>query len=494
MSRLPQTARVVIEPWRGAGPAAAAAALHDRPRLAWLDSSMPDARLGRWSIVASDPRWAITAYGGDVVLETAGGPRRLAPGALHAFAAAVEAEPLAALPDAHDAHDAAIATLPFLGGAIGVFGFELGREVERLPATTRDDVGAPDLAFGWYDAALVWDGAREAGWLVGRPDAVHALRDRLARGATEAIEAASAGVLRPNMTRATYLRAVQRARAYIAAGDIYQVNFAQRFSAPYGGRGFDLYRRLRGVSPAPFAAYLDLRGDFGGVEVLSSSPERFLLAHGDRIETRPIKGTRPRGTTPDEDARHAEALRASTKDRAEHLMIVDLERNDLGRIAATGSVRVPEFAALESYAQVHHLTSTVEAARRADVGLEALLRATFPGGSISGAPKIRALEIIDELEPTVRGVYTGAIGYVSARTAGEAWRLDLNIAIRTITLADGVAHLHVGGAIVHDSDPEAEYAETLDKARGMARALGVTLPDEVAVPASSASPAAPAPR
>ncbi len=485
MSRFPHTARVVIEPWRGVGPAAAAAALHDRPRLAWLDSSMSHARLGRWSIVASDPRWAITAYAGDVVLETAAGPRRLDPGALHAFAAAVEAEPLAALSDADvDAHG-----LPFLGGAIGVLGFELGREVERLPATTRDDVGAPDLAFGWYDAALVWDGAREAGWLVGRPEAVHALRgrlDRFARGATEAIEAASAGVLRPNMTRTAYLRAVQRAREYIAAGDIYQVNFAQRFSAPYGGRGFDLYRRLRSVSPAPFAAYLDLRGDFGGVEVLSSSPERFLLAEGDRVETRPIKGTRPRGTTPDEDNRHAAALRASAKDRAEHLMIVDLERNDLGRVAATGSVRVPEFAALETYAQVHHLTSTVEATRRADVGLEALLRATFPGGSISGAPKIRALEIIDELEPTVRGVYTGAIGYVSARTDDEAWRLDLNIAIRTITLADGVAHLHVGGAIVHDSDPEAEYAETLDKARGMARALGVTLPDEVAAPASPA--------
>ena len=388
---------------------------------------------------------------------------------MHALARAVEAEPQPVLPEDAPA-------LPFFGGAIGVLGFELGREVERLPATTRDDIGAPDLAFGWYDAAVVWDEQRHEGWLTGRADAVHALRARLATLPPPiAADRASAGVLRSNMTRAAYLAAVARARAYIEAGDIYQVNLAQRFSAPYSGGGFELYRRLRDVSPAPFAAYLDLRGDFGGVEVLSSSPERFLLADGDRLETRPIKGTRPRGATPAEDAALAAALRASTKDRAEHLMIVDLERNDLGRVAITGSVRVPEFAALETYAQVHHLTSTVEARRCPDIGVEALLRAMFPGGSISGAPKIRALEIIDELEPTVRGVYTGAIGYLSAHG-----RIDLNIAIRTITLADGVAHLHVGGAIVHDSDPHAEYAETLDKARGMARALGVALPDEVA--------------
>lgn len=208
---------------------------------------------------------------------------------------------------------------------------------------------------------------------------------------------------------------------------------------------------------------------------MSSSPERFLLLDGDTMETRPIKGTRPRGRTPAEDAALAAELRDSPKDRAEHVMIVDLERNDLGRIARPGSVNVAEFAALETYRQVHHLTSTIRAERRSGVSLEETLRATFPGGSITGAPKVRALEIIDELEPTVRGAYTGAIGYVSAHG-----RTDLNIAIRTITLANGIAHLHVGGAIVHDSDPEQEYAETLHKARGMARALGLRLPDEVA--------------
>ncbi len=459
---------LTIEPWEGPGPAVAVGALRGRPGLAWLDSAMSGAALGRWSILTSDPRWTMTAYGMDVLYDGPCGPRRLDPGALHAFARAVEAEP-------HPAEGLASGLgLPFVGGAIGYLAFELGREVERLPATTLDDVGAPDLAMGWYDAALVWDGVDGRGWLVGRAEAVAALRERLS-GPVVARGGFHAGALRPNMTREAYLASVRRAQDYVRAGDIYQVNFAQRFSTPLHGAGLDAYLALREASPAPFAAYLDARGAFGGVEVMSSSPERFLLLDGDMLETRPIKGTRPRGHTPAEDAALSDELRASRKDLAEHVMIVDLERNDLGRIARAGSVDVAEFAALESYRQVHHLTSTVRAARRPGVSLEETLRATFPGGSITGAPKVRALEIIDELEPTVRGVYTGAIGYVSAHG-----RMDLNIAIRTITLANGVAHLHVGGAIVHDSDPEQEYAETLHKARGMARALGVTLPDEVA--------------
>lgn len=466
------TAVLTVQPWLACDAAAAAARLRGRPGLAWLDSSLVDGSLGRWSIVASDPRWTLTGYEDGVLLECAGAPRRFGPGALHVFAHLTEREPRATLPA--DAPDG----LPFAGGAIGYLGFELGREIERVPATTRDDTGAPVLAFGWYDAALVWDGVAQRGWLVGRTEAVVGLRARLEAAAgleASAAGAGSVGLLRANMTRRTYLEAVQRAQAYIAAGDIYQVNLTQRFSTLTDFDGFDLYRRLRAVSPAPFAAYLDVRGVFGGVEVLSSSPERFLRVDGSRMETRPIKGTRPRGTTPAEDARLAAELRGSAKDLAEHVMIVDLERNDLGRVAVPGTVRVPEFAALESYRQVHHLVSTVEAERAPTVGLEATLRATFPGGSISGAPKVRALEIIDELEPTVRGVYCGSIGYVSVHGP-----VDLNIAIRTITLVDGVAHIHVGGAIVHDSDPEAEYAETLAKARGMARALGVVLPDEVA--------------
>ncbi|MPZ99582.1 MAG: aminodeoxychorismate synthase component I [Dehalococcoidia bacterium] len=459
-----------IEPWTACDPSAAAARLRARPGLAWLDSALPDARFGRWSIVGSDPRWRLTAYGEDVFLEGAAGLQRCSSGALTTLTRLVEAE------DA-PSHAAAPDGLPFLGGAVGYLGFELAREVERLPATTLDDVGVPSLAMAWYDAALVWDGEAEAGWLVGRRDAVHALRRRLEDGATPDTEATRArhitAPLHANMTHARYIEAVERARAYIRAGDIYQVNLAQRFSALVAEPGIDVYQRLRRVSPAPFAAYLDIEAPLGRLEVLSSSPERFLLADGGHLETRPIKGTRPRSADAEDDRRLAAELLGSTKDHAEHVMIVDLERNDLGRVAATGTVRVPQLAELESFAQVHHLTSTVTAERRPGVGLEALLRATFPGGSITGAPKVRALEIIDELEPTARGVYTGSLGYISAHG-----RIDLNIAIRTLTLSDGVAHMHVGGAIVYDSEPEAEYEETLHKARGMARALGVRLPDE----------------
>lgn len=472
---------LTVEPWTRCDPAEAAARLRGRPHLVWLDSALHHRQRGRWSIVASDPRWVMFAQGSSIAVHDQSGMRRVQGDPIAAFAARVDAE---AGPDLDGARD-----LPFLGGAIGYLGFELGRFVERLPATTIDDVGAPDLAMAWYDAALVWDAAAHAGWLVGTSEAVCALRRRL-RCAPEHAEAPHGSSqscdLRSNVTRAAYLDAVRRALRYIEAGDIYQVNLSQRFSLPVHAGGFDLYRRLRAVSPAPFAAYLDFRTPdptpgVTGVEVLSSSPERLLLLDGDRLETRPIKGTRRRGATPVEDARAARALLASAKDAAEHVMIVDLERNDLGRIAEVGSVRVEELAALESFAQVHHLTSTITARRRPDVGLDDTLRAVFPGGSITGAPKIRAIEVIDELEPTVRGVYTGAIGYVSAHG-----RADLNIAIRTITLAGGEAHLHVGGAIVADSDPAAEYQETLDKARGMARALGVRLPDEPAAGADAA--------
>ena len=468
-------------------PERAAEALRRLPGLAWLDSALPHPQRGRWSILAVRPRWTLSARGRrlrraseDYVEEFEGDPIAVAARAIEAEQRAWEA--VARAP-------AARAALPFAGGAIGYLGFELARHIERLPATTIDDVGAPDLALGWYDAALVWDGSARRGWLAGAPRAVAALGRDLAcvedAGWTAGIAGAEAltplaggpgrlARFEPNMERGDYLERAEAARRYIAAGDIYQVNLSQRFCAPLPVAGFEAYRRLRRASPAPFAAYLDATaGADGGVEVLSSSPERLLLVDGERLETRPIKGTRPRGRGAAEDARLAAELRASAKDAAEHVMIVDLERNDLGRIAEVGSVAVPQLARLESYSHVHHLTSSVTARRRRGVGLAATLRAMLPGGSISGAPKIRALEIIDELEPTVRGVYTGAIGYFSAHG-----RSDLNVAIRTITVARGHAYAHAGGAIVHDSVVEAEYQETLDKARGMARALGVLLPDE----------------
>jgi len=467
---------IVVERWEGDDPTEAVSRLRGRPGLAWIDSALADSRYGRWSLVASDPRWALTAKG--AATRVAGdAPNIEAADPLALLAHLIEAE--AVVPPASTSEGVA---LPFAGGAIGLLAFEAGRYVERLPVTTVDDGGSPGLAWGWYDAALCWDGNAGRGWLVGRPEAVGELRARLSARIVPPRRArvkAGGRHLVSNFTRADYLDAVERARKYIAAGDIYQVNLSQRFTVRVDEDGLDLYCRLREASPAPFAAYLDFRAldvpaGVARLEVLSSSPERLLLIDGDRLETRPIKGTRPRGRTPETDACLAEELRASVKDSAEHVMIVDLERNDLGRVSAVGTVRVEALAALETYANVHHLTSTIAGQRRPDASLEDVLRAVFPGGSISGAPKIRAMQIIDELEPTERGVYTGSIGYISA--CGHA---DLNIAIRTITLADGIARFQVGGAIVHDSTPEAEYRETLDKARGMAQALGVRLPDEV---------------
>jgi len=259
------------------------------------------------------------------------------------------------------------------------------------------------------------------------------------------------------------LDAVARVIEYVYAGDIFQANLSQRLEAPLAGTPFELYRRLRQRNPAPFAAYLA----FGDVVVVSSSPERFLCVDaGRRVETRPIKGTRPRGVGPEHDAALALALAESDKDRAENVMIVDLLRNDLSRVCQPGTVRVPELFALEHYQTVHHLVSTVVGELAPELDALDLLRAAFPGGSITGAPKVRAMQIIAELEPTQRGVYCGSIGYLSATGA-----LDSSIVIRTYLVVGRDVYFQVGGGIVADSDPEQEYRETLDKARGLIAAL-----------------------
>ncbi len=270
--------------------------------------------------------------------------------------------------------------------------------------------------------------------------------------------------LKGGFTHKEYVDAVEKARQYIIAGDIFEVNLSQRFEAELSITPYELYQRLRQINPAPFACYLD----FDEVSVVSASPERFLRVQGDWVETRPIKGTRPRGKTPEEDQALAKELLTSAKDRAENIMIVDLERNDLGRLCRFGTVKVTELAILEVFPTVFHLTSTVVGRLREGQNCIDLLKATFPGGSITGAPKVRAMEIIDELEPTKRSVYTGSIGYLSFN--GD---LDLNIAIRTFLVKGRKAYFQVGGAVVYDSDPEAEYQETLDKARALIDALNM---------------------
>jgi para-aminobenzoate synthetase component 1 len=358
-------------------------------------------------------------------------------------------------------------SLPLPGGAVGAWGYDLGQQLERLPHRAEDDLDFPDLVLGFYDRVVTVDHAEGKAWIVD-------LSDRKTPRAIDprTYDEAFGGSTTPhrrgaNFTRERYLAAVARAKEYIAAGDVYQVNLSQRFHARTERPPFEIYQALREASPAPYAAFLQ----FGRRALISASPEQFLELRGRTLATRPIKGTRRRADDPDEDERLREELYTSPKDDAELAMIVDLERNDLGRVCEYGSVKVTAPKDLESHPTVHHLVATVEGRLRRGLGPVDVLRATFPGGSVTGAPKIRAMEIIDELEPTRRAFYTGAIGHV-----GFDGSMHLSVAIRTL-LADGPDfYYQAGGGIVHDSDPAAEYEETLAKAAAMARALGVPLP------------------
>jgi para-aminobenzoate synthetase component 1 len=353
--------------------------------------------------------------------------------------------------------------LPFSGGAIGYFGYDLGRCFERLPTTATDDLGLPDMAVGIYDWGVVVDHARRQTYLIGRPGRSAKARALLAAACEGRLPHCTgsfevSGPVRSNMDAVTYAERFGRAKAYIAAGDCYQINLAQRFSANARGDPWSAYSALRRLSPAPFAAYLNTPA----VRVLSSSPERFLSVREREVEACPIKGTRPRDPDPERDLRQRHALAVSPKDRAENLMIVDLLRNDLGRCCAVGSIRVPSLFAVESFANVHHLVSRITG--RLAPGRHALdlLRGCFPGGSVTGAPKIRAMEIIEELEGERRSVYCGSIGYL-----GYDGALDCNIAIRTMIHAGGELRFWAGGAIVADSDCEAEADEIAVKASAM---------------------------
>ena len=457
-----------------------------QPGCLWLDSAGGPAHLARWSVLAAEPSAVLLYQDGTARLLDAAG-RSVAPAPLSQKPFDALGEFLAAVRLEGDE------TFPFGPGLYGYLAYDLAPHIEPKAALSPiADVPLPDLWFGLYEAVLLLDHLRHEAFLIGAPGpATAAIEEALA--APWCAMPPPASLARKgraesacNFSRAAYLEAVARARDYIAAGDIFQVNLSRRFSVTLDGadsppaspRGVparlaDLYLRLRRANPAPYAAYVGLGG---GRAVLSSSPELFLDLHGGRVVTRPIKGTRP--LRPGDDAfnrRMREELLGSEKDRAELVMIVDLERNDLGRVCSYGSVRVAEPRALEPYAAVHHTVATVEGRLHPDRPLTDLLKATFPGGSITGAPKVRAMQIIAELEPTRRSVYTGAVGYLGPPSAQDpAGRCTLNIAIRTL-LADGPrVHLQVGGGIVADSRPEAEFDETTDKARAMLAALGLS--------------------
>ncbi len=350
---------------------------------------------------------------------------------------------------------------PMAAGCLGFLAYDLKDHLERLPTTAADDLHLPEMVFAFPRRLVVHDRRAQRFWQVNltyedRRRRPHPPQD--AGTLTPAVSLGSyrVGDLRSNFTRDAYLRAIARIREYIRQGDVYQVNLAQRFSFPLSGEPYILFRRLFALNPAPFYAYLNC-GDF---QVLSTSMERFLYRRGDYLETRPIKGTRPRGLTPAADAELRRELADSPKDDAELSMIVDLLRNDLGKVCRPRTVMVKEHKRLEAYQNVYHLVSIVTGGLKPECTAVDILRATFPGGSITGCPKIRAMEIIDELEPNVRHVYCGAIGYL-----GLHRNMDLNVAIRTAIISRGQGHFAVGGGVVYDSREEDEYDETIHKGR-----------------------------
>ncbi|RMT84179.1 aminodeoxychorismate synthase component I [Pseudomonas viridiflava] len=364
------------------------------------------------------------------------------------------------------------AELPFAGGLMGYLSYDFGRRLEPLPNQSIDDLQLPEARLALYGWALISDHQAQTSQLVFHPVVTEVERARL----IELFEGTSAPADPPfslqkpfaaSINAREYRQAFERIQDYIQAGDCYQVNLTQRFQAPCVGDPWQAYQALRSACPTPFAGFMALSGDEA---ILSLSPERFVKVSDRHVETRPIKGTRPRGGDPEQDAEFAEQLMGSEKDRAENLMIVDLLRNDLGRSCKTGSVKVPELFSLESYPNVHHLVSSVTGELAAEHDALDLIAGSFPGGSITGAPKIRAMQIIDELEPTRRSVYCGSLMYLDVRG-----QMDSSIAIRSLLVKDGQVSCWAGGGIVADSDCEAEYQETFTKVRVLLETLNALI-------------------
>ncbi|MEN3158483.1 aminodeoxychorismate synthase component I [Alkalimonas sp. NCh-2] len=425
------------------------APLAEQPWAILLDSAGPVSKNNRFDILAAEPVCTIEAKDGHTVLTDDQGAHHYQQHPLAVVKAALKCyfpEPAPKL------------DLPFQGGALGYFGYDLGRYSEQIPATASKDLPLPDMAIGIYLWALVLDKEKQQLWYLDyRGDAEQnwtKLNERLRQYRQASSPFALTSDWQANMDKAGYQTRFEQVHEHLLAGNCYQINLAQRFSASYSGSEWQAYQKLRAANAAPFSAFMRLPEGC----VLSISPERFLQLHDREIETKPIKGTKPRHSDAKLDAETAEALRNSPKDRAENVMIVDLLRNDLGRVAEPGSVRVPDLFAIESYPAVHHLVSTVTATLRTELDATDLLQAAFPGGSITGAPKISAMTIIEQLEPHRRSVYCGAIGYID-----QSGAMDTNIAIRTLVACNGQLHCWAGGGIVADSEVNSEYQETLDK-------------------------------
>ena len=424
----------------------------------FLLESADQGRVGRYSFIGIRPRKVLRWSLGDP-----GDPYRLT----HAELSRVNAAPLPELP-------------PFAGGAVGLFAYDLVRTVEPLGSPNPDPIGLPDLALMLTDALVAFDHLKHTVTVIANvyadgdleasyrqaAETIAEIRWRLAGPVPRSPKPPSTGrvvrALEPNMSREQFEGNVARIIEYIYAGDAFQVVPSQRWSGPVPVEAFSIYRGLRAVNPSPYMYFLD----FGDFEVAGASPEPLITVAGRRVSTRPIAGTRPRGATPEEDRRIAEELLADPKERAEHVMLVDLGRNDLGRVCEYGSVEVESFMAVENYSHVMHIVSSVAGALRDEVSALDALRAVLPAGTLSGAPKVRAMQIIDELEPVKRGGYGGAVGYLSY--AGD---LDTAIHIRTVVVKDGVAHVQAGGGTVADAKPAYEYEESVAKTTAAIRAI-----------------------
>ena len=442
--------------------------LRHLPQAFLLESIEGSEKVARYSFLGGDPQLRLRATLDGVEIAERGAVRRLVQDPLEAARDTLRR--YRPVPDP---------TLPrFYGGFVGAFSYDLIRTIERLPHQPPDDRGFPVLDLALADTVVVFDRARPRLRIVANAF-VEGGAERAYRGARERIESWVELLRRPlpdtpparprrlplrsNMTRERYLESVRRCREYIHAGDAFQIVFSQRFAQEIGDLDpLAIYRALRVLNPSPFMFYLE----GGDATLVGASPELLVRLEGDLVEMRPIAGTRRRGLTDEEDRALADELLGDEKERAEHVMLVDLARNDLGRISRFGTVRVPELMTIERYSHVMHIVSLVQG--RLGPGRDAfdVLRAVFPHGTVSGAPKVRAMEILDELEPTARGPYAGAVGYV-----GFGGTLDTCIAIRTLAVKGGVAYVQAGGGIVADSVPENEYDETINKAKALVRAV-----------------------
>ncbi|MFN3531049.1 MAG: aminodeoxychorismate synthase component I [Candidatus Brocadia sp.] len=434
----------------------------------FLDSALPVKGISRYSFLGFNPFLVMKAKQRKITLTDSNG------------ALEIEGNPFEHLRELLKQFSLknTIESIPFQCGIVGFFGYDLCHFIERLPSKAVDDIGLPDMYMGFYDTIVSYDNFLNKCYVIGvdfglnntLKSRMEHVVDVLCRKSDTGYESTyrepNPGIPEPtlkfNFTKELYINAIKRIKDYITAGDVYQVNFSQRIETHIDIPPYQLYKNLRSVNPAPFSSYLA----FDDVAIISSSPERFLQVNARHVQTRPIKGTRPRGEDAKTDEVMKYALLSSPKDDAELTMIIDLERNDLGRVCDYGSVKVIERKVLEAYPTVYHLVSTIEGDLYERYDFIDLLKATFPGGSITGAPKIRAMQIIDELEPTQRSVYTGSIGYI-----GFNGNADLNIAIRTFIMKGKTVYFQVGSGIVADSNEEEEYEETLHKAKALIDSL-----------------------